>query len=317
MNGTISGDFSAGAFVINGSASMQVYGDSAIEIVADADGFAIGGLNVGASLKVTAADTYRVNDGDIAAQAGDVIIGLPDGAGLLGDNVIVNATDNTLLTGTADADTIFNSGASVTILALGGDDFIWNEEANTLNAGTAGYGVNIAAGDGNDTVFNFHSYYPTITGGAGNDSIVIGNGHRQYIDGGAGSDTIIGTVIGGDGDWRMGGYATITGGDGSDLIDVGYSDNSSITGGDGDDTIIANGKNSTVDAGGGSNVIRLTTIDGGATGQFIVLHGDTIGGFDNVFTVELRHRLYSRLRRLRGDLRGQLRSTPSNRRAHL
>ncbi|MBE8953208.1 MAG: hypothetical protein SR1Q7_08710, partial [Quinella sp. 1Q7] len=203
------------------------------------------------------------------------------------DNVTAQLIDydKVILTGSDVAETISNVGDKITIQALGGDDFISNAESNTVSGGTADNDVNIVAGDGNDTIHNHHSYHPTLLGGAGDDSIVVSSGHYTFADGGDGNDTIVGTKIATPtGGWTMGGYATILGGAGDDLIDAGYSNNSSISGGTGDDTIVANGASATIDGGDGNNLIQLTTIDGGATGQYIVFSGNTtVEGFGTGF----------------------------------
>ena len=244
------------------------------------------GLETNASLQVSEAGTYVVNFfSTLEAQAGDIIVGTANsGARIYDEHYIENISSDTLVTGTADADTIINSGTAVTIQALDGDDFISNEVDSSVTA--AEFGNSINAGDGNDTIYNYHTYNPTLLGGAGDDSIVVSSGHQTFADGGDGDDTIRGvqvSVSSGNG-WYMGGYATIDGGAGDDLIDTGYSNNSSINGGDGDDTIVTNGASATVDGGDGNNLIQLTTIEGGATGQYVVFSGNTtVEGFGTGF----------------------------------
>ena len=196
---------------------------------------------------------------------------------------IYNEIANTLVTGTSDADSITNTATSVTIQALGGDDYVINNVDSSVTA--AKYGNLIEAGAGNDTVYNHHTYNPTIYGGAGNDSIVVSRGHKTFAHGGSGNDTILGVLANNpDNDWRMGGYATLLGGDGDDYIAPGYSDNSTINGGEGNDTIITNGRNATIDGGAGNNSIVLTTLEGGATPQYVVLKGNTtVEGFATGF----------------------------------
>ncbi len=184
---------------------------------------------------------------------------------------IVSDVNNKLLRGTIYNDTITTSGTTVTIQALGGDDYIFNNVDSSLVA--AELGNSIDAGDGNDTIYSYHSYNPTLLGGEGDDSIVVEKGHLSYIDGGAGNDTIIGTSQ--EGGWGMGNSATVLGGEGDDFINPIYSANASIDGGEGNDTIFANGENATIDGGAGNNLIRLTDAEGGVTGKFVVFNGDT------------------------------------------
>ena len=175
LSGTVSGDFTAHEVSINGSASaVQAYGDDSISIVADADGFEIRGLNDGASLKVTAADSYVVNGTTVNANAGDFIIGGVNDAYL-------HAVNNyTLVSGTEHNDTINNIGDGVTIQALAGDDSISNTANNvSINGGAGsdsivntGSNVSINAGDGDDLITNtgenvLFKYYST----GGNDTI--------------------------------------------------------------------------------------------------------------------------------------------------
>ncbi len=194
LSGTVSGDFTAHEVSINGSSSaVQAFGDTDISIVADENGFEISGLDDGASLKVAATDTYVVNNTTINANGGDYIMGLDNGAALYGVN------NDTLITGTEDADYIINSGENVTINALGGNDSISNSGDNvTIDAGTGDDLISLsggaalvtyAEGDGNDTIYGFdsdatlspNSTYKTQV--SGNDLIVtIGDSKITLID---------------------------------------------------------------------------------------------------------------------------------------
>ena len=192
--------------------------------------------------------------------------------------------NNKLLRGTIYDDTITNSGTAVTIEALGGDDGIINNVDSSLVA--AELGNFIDAGDGNDTIYSYHTYNPTLLGGAGDDSIVVERGHKTFADGGKGNDTIIGvSEVGG---WGMGDYATVLGGAGNDYINPIYSANASIDGGKGDDTILANGASATIDGGTGNNLIVLTDDEGGVKGKFVVLNGNTtVESFNTGFETDL------------------------------
>ncbi|MBR1805723.1 MAG: calcium-binding protein, partial [Selenomonadaceae bacterium] len=174
---------------------------------------------------------------------------------------VENSVDNTLITGTAYGDSIVNSGRRVTINGLAGNDYIVNDVDSSVT--TSAVANLIDAGAGNDTIFNYHSYQPTLLGGDGNDSIVVSRGHMTYIDGGAGNDSIIGrtTDTTDSSDWAMGGYATILGGDGNDYINPFYTNNSTIDGGSGNDTIIMMGADSTITGSTGNDQISLGTAD--------------------------------------------------------
>ena len=182
----------------------------------------------------------------------------PSGTGVTVDN----SANNTLITGTAYNDTIYNSGRRVTINGLAGDDYIANDIDSSVTVASQVANL-IDAGAGNDTIYNHHSYHPTLLGGDGNDSIVVNKGHRIFADGGAGNDSIIGqtTDNGDSSDWAMGGYATILGGDGNDYISPFYSNNATINGGSGNDTIIMMGADSTINGASGDDQISLGTAD--------------------------------------------------------
>ena len=93
---------------------------------------------------------------------------------------LYNFDSDTIITGTAENDTISNEGSRVTIEALGGNDYVSsNYEASN---------VSINAGDGDDTIHNEGSN-GTIDAGAGNDSI-ISEGDDVIISAGAGNNTI-------------------------------------------------------------------------------------------------------------------------------
>ena len=285
LNGTISGNFSDGGFAVNGNDSLNVYGDTDISIIGSGKEYEILGLDDGASLKVSAAGTYDVNGTEIVARAGDVIVGTSDGeAEIYYANTINNTVNNTLITGTENSDFIFNSGTGVTIQALGDNDYIENNVDSSLDA--ASLANSIDAGDGNDVIYSYHTYNPTLLGGDGSDSIVVESGHKTFADGGAGNDKIIG--VSQEGGWGMGDYATILGGDGDDYIDPIYSIEASINGGDGNDTIRVNGENATVDGGAGNNLIISTDTEGGVKGKFIVLNGNTtVENFNTGFNEDL------------------------------
>ena len=175
---------------------------------------------------------------------------------------IENSVDHTLVTGTAYNDTIINYGKRVTVRGLAGDDYLVNMIDSSVTAESAVANL-FEGGDGNDTIFSYHSYHPTLLGGEGNDRIIVNKGHMNYIDGGNGNDTILGvtTDTQDSSDWAMGGYATIFGGNGNDYIDPFYTNNSTIDGGEGNDTINMMGANSTITGGEGDDKISLGTAD--------------------------------------------------------
>ena len=159
--------------------------------------------------------------------------------------ILNNTTNATLITGTALADSIINTGSNVTINALG--------EADTID--NTGENVSIDAGEGNDSVSNW-SDNVTILGGAGNDSIYSG-GSFVTINAGEGADLIT----------NDGSFVTINAGDGNDTIQN-TGENVSVDAGAGADLIVNEGADSTILGGAGDDSIANTVasnvmIDGG------------------------------------------------------
>ena len=110
-------------------------------------------------------------------------------------NTISNYYDDTLVSGTSGADSIYNGGEYVTI----------------------------SAGAGNDTIINGTTGdYSSISGGAGNDSINAGLTYRVTINGGTGNDTLTGSTTTYSGDiFQFGNY------DGFDVV-TNYGTNDTI-----------------------------------------------------------------------------------------
>ena len=139
---------------------------------------------------------------------------------------------------------------AATILGGSGNDTLVNQGIDNAK---------VDAGEGNNFIGLYHSYYNTITTGSGNDSVVVDKGHYVNVSTGAGDDSIIGRIGTVEADsWAFGGHATIDAGAGNDYIAPIYSNDSSIYGGDGNDTIINNGQNTTIDGGAGNDYIELT-----------------------------------------------------------
>ena len=118
-----------------------------------------------------------------------VIVGGSNKTPTVDSGVIGNQTSNTLISGTANADSIYNSGSHVTIDAGGGNDVI----------GTGAWYVSINAGSGNDFI-KVEDGLATVRGGAGYDTVELDGGQNVIL------------------------YAS---GDGNDLIDD-YSSNDTI-----------------------------------------------------------------------------------------
>ena len=147
---------------------------------------------------------------------------------------VENFANNTLITGTAENDTIESRASRVTIRGGDGGDFISSN--GTLQGGNSGsysevlYNNIIDAGAGNDTVYVFLTSVNAVYGGDGDDSIFADWANDDVtLSGGAGNDTIEAwgcsraSILGGKGDdliYGRGGenlyqYAN---GDGNDVI---------------------------------------------------------------------------------------------------
>ena len=233
----------------------------------------IAGFNANSTLDISGEKYSSVKSGNnVILSVGDEKISLVGAASLNALNIIGssdntgseidNTDDHTLVTGTAYNDTIRNYGRRVTVRGMAGDDYLVNMIDSSVTAESAVANL-FEGGDGNDTIFSYHSYHPTLLGGDGNDRIIVNQGHMNYIDGGAGDDSIRGVTTDtlDSGDWAMGGHATILGGDGNDYIDPFYTNNSTINGGAGNDTIIMMGADSSITGGTGDDQISLGTAD--------------------------------------------------------
>ena len=137
---------------------------------------------------------------------------------------INNTVASTLLNGTDEDDSIYNSAEKVTIQAKGGDDYIRNYSGASS--------VSINGGDGNDNLYNNASNVQ-IDGGKGNDSIRHYYYSNTTLIGGSGNDTIDNVDA-----WNI----SINGGDGNDLIRNTGDESPSIVGGKGNDTIEGTGR---------------------------------------------------------------------------
>ena len=236
---------------------------------------------------------------------------------------ISNSTSNTIITGTNDADSIYNWGDNVTINALGGNDTIGDFiGANVSISGgegdditeTTNYGANITinGGAGNDTIFN--SNYDSIgniyeyNNGDGNDvidslksndSLIINGTRREIIrenDGdivievGSNSITIQHyTVI----DYYTN-NTTIIGTGYSDNIEHFYGSNVSISGGNGNDYLESfYSDNVTIDGGAGDDTLLAdgsnVTISGGDGNDYIEIYSRsnvTVSGGEGNDTID-------------------------------
>lgn len=125
-------------------------------------------------------------------------------------------SDDTVIYGTADDNTLESSRDNVRIEALAGNDEINNDKKN----------VTISAGEDNDSIINsWNGDNVSIDADSGND-YVLSNGDNTTIDGGTGNDSVI----------NSGDNVSILGGSDNDSI-INYGDSVTIKGGTGTDTI--------------------------------------------------------------------------------
>ncbi|MBQ6005136.1 MAG: alpha/beta fold hydrolase [Selenomonadaceae bacterium] len=306
LNGTISGDFTAHEVTINSSNALQISGDESVGI--SDDGYKIIDLAENASLTVSRGGTYTVNDTELKAKSGDVIIGLS------GSDAYIYGRENliTRSTSTEDIISFFNPKNTSVIssqadVTLGGGDLAIVENTSER--------VNITSGD--DTIVSKGSdVHATLTGG--NTWLFVPEG-KMTLEGydastGSGFGTnysdIYNAIDSEAINFSRGGKVSINSAeivhDGGlvNFFDrvghkqkVGFAQgesldasletdnlllvakrNGSITGGSGNDTIIANA-GAFVDGGAGSNFV---TMSGGNSN--IVFNGKTtVEGFNTGF----------------------------------
>ena len=165
---------------------------------------------------------------------------------------ISNSSSNSVVNGTAYADTINNYGENVTINANGGNDYIYNQN---------GKNAIINCGSGNDTINNnTYSDDVLIDGGAGDDYFIYNWGRNATLLGGEGNDTVTnyknaynnGILV-----YSLGGAnSKMDGGTGNDFLEN-NAEYVSISGGSGADTIRTWGIKGTINGGVGNDVISL------------------------------------------------------------
>lgn len=216
---------------------------------------------------------------------------------------INNTKSNSLVSGTAYADTIKNTANGATIVAYAGNDSVNN---------SSDY-VSIDGGDDNDKIYNTGANV-TISGGENKDT-VDNRGDFSIINTGAGEDSVYNrgnnvTINTGDDKDKIsnsGNYALIDSGYGNDYINNINTKSYYVTidSGAGNDEIYNNSANSSINAGDGNDSISnrsyasLNAINGGAGDDSIrnyyahdlsVTGGDgddTVYGFDELTTLQI------------------------------
>ena len=150
------------------------------------------------------------------------------------DGIIRNYNDNSLVSGTANNDTIYNEGKNVTINAGAGDDSVSNN-ANyvTVNAGAGddiirnmGDNVTINADAGDDYISNFGDQVVINTGDGANTIYSGMGGERVIINAGSGDDFL-----------EVWNYHVVNPGGGKNTIMLCGGDDNTVNVTTGDDTI--------------------------------------------------------------------------------
>lgn len=196
-------------------------------------------------------------------------------------------SEDNVIYGTPDDDTLENSRDKVKIEALAGnDDIINNGKSVTINGGkdkdsikNFGSNTKINGDNGNDWIYNENANKVTIDSGSGNDYISNGSnagnaaGSDISIDSGEGDDTI----------WNAGNKASIKLSKGKDKIEN-YGNKVTIDSGDDNDTILNYGTNVSIKSGNGDDTLSAET------GESSTLHGEA--GNDVIYLYDTKTRVF-------------------------
>ena len=93
-----------------------------------------------------------------------------------------NSVSNTLITGSDDADSIVNTGFSVTINGGSGNNTIKNGSYENGAVFNGGNSVSISAGDGDNYIYGKEDQFVTVVAGNGNDSAHSYMGEKNSIN---------------------------------------------------------------------------------------------------------------------------------------
>ena len=167
-------------------------------------------------------------------------------------NLINNTVSNTVVNGTSEKDSIYNSSSNLNVTINGGEgsDTVYNYGSNAV----------INGGEGNDTVYNGHYNGDSVLiNGEGDNDFLQTRGVYTTIYGGNGNDTLAGRYLSGS--------ILADGGAGNDSI-VNFGNNSTLLG-DADDDTIVNYTEAFYDNETYKDVGKKVSIDGGAGNDFI------------------------------------------------
>ena len=172
-------------------------------------------------------------------------------AGLAGDNVLLNSSDNGLLLGNQGNDTL-NSDGFDNVRMYGGQNA---DVINFLSSATSADASLLVGGLGTDTI---NVGYASVDGGgfapdtayAGNITVYGGNESNDPLD----DSDVVNVFLADEG------TATIYGNGGDDVITVVGTGTADIFGGQGDDTVVAELNGGSVVGGLGSDTITVNTV---------------------------------------------------------
>lgn len=184
---------------------------------------------------------------------------------------LINYNNNSLVSGSNSADTVYNYANNVTVSTADANDYVYNN----------GTSARVSLGAGNDSLVNWSSGAITAYGGDGNDFLYNSSlGTGVYFDSGDGKDTILNVgdrarfygSYGTDSLENWGNYVTLAGeGDNDTLVNRSFANNTTW------------GQNNSLSGGSGNDVISLY---GGAAG--ITVKGGA--GNDSIFNDSLSNR---------------------------
>ncbi len=272
--------FSGGRdYIFGGSGNDQIYGFDTDKVIDGGDG--------SDTLKVNLS-TYDFND----AQLGD--------AGIVNVEKIVlvdygtanfsHQTENLTITGSSGDDTITGGFGDDTIDGGSGKDKLFGGAGNdtfVVNGFTSGETIDGGTGDnrivlGNNTTADFSNgsiaNIQTILGSAGTDNITLTAAQwasLSKIDLGGQAGDKVNIEVSGNVDFSSFTFPTVTGVGAQNLVGSSSNDTITLTGAQLDAILLGGG---TIDLGGGSNTIKLTS-------PSAVLNGLTGGRLANVDTI--------------------------------
>ena len=237
--------------------------------------------------------------GDVLQQTSNVNQTLTNStlARLSQDSDVIAGFERAILTGGSSGNTIDASLATfnVTLLGLGGDDFLFGGSGNDFLDG-GDNNDSLSGGAGIDTVDGNAGDMDSISGGLGNDDLRGGAGLNDRVveSGLSGTVTLTSaTLISNLGSDKLTGIegASLTAGSGNDTLNAsGFGFSATLVGGDGNDILTGGIGNDNLQGGNGNDVLvggsGNDAIDGGSDADMVTggLGNDVLAGGTGVST---------------------------------